>query len=138
MNHKYHGLALQLDAIGWVIVVLIFMSGVLLSGGYIIESSKISKAKTETASIGAAITQYKYEMGEYPKTLNLLTSVGEGDKSQYGPWLKYIEKDPWNNNYSYSYNETGFVIFSYGSDKKNDGSSVNTGIAENDIGFTGM
>lgn len=128
---------MSIDVLGALIVILILVVVAIPASKSILNSAKASNARSETASIGTAIGQYKYEIGEYPPTLHALTSAGSGEYQQYGPWLKAIKKDPWDNEYQYAFSNKGFVIYSYGSDEKGNGSSVENGIAQNDIGFCG-
>lgn len=125
---------------GWVtweillgVVLLLALLGLCASkGGSVIDMGKEARASGDTAALGAAISEYNVEIGTYPATLTDLTKKNE----QYGPWMNQIAKDPWGNAYVYVKNADGFVVYSYGSNKVDDGSRVNK-IAQGDIGFTG-
>ena len=65
------------------------------------------------------------------------TSKNPNDSKQ---WV-----DGWNNSYVYKVSNNGatgsdarsFVIYSFGANKKDDGSNASTGIANGDVGFWG-
>lgn len=125
---------------GWVtweillgVVLLLSLLGLCASkGGSVIDMGKEARASSDTAALGAVISEYNVEIGTYPALLNDLTKKN----GQYGPWMNQISKDPWNNSYVYVKNADSFAVYSYGSNKVDDGSRVNK-IAQGDIGFTG-
>ena len=92
-----------------------------------------AKAQAETAVIGAAISQYSYDMNQYPDQLTDLTSVING----YGPWISVINSDPWGNPYQYKHDTLRFVVYSYGEDGTDHGSNMMS-IAAGDIGCFGQ
>lgn len=117
-----------------VIVIMIVLLAVAAPGGIsLLNTGKESTARSDTALIGTAISQYKMEMGSYPASLNVLTTTpGNG----YGPWLTKLSVDPWGNSYQYLNSDTAFVIYSWGPNGKNNGTVI-TKIAGDDIGFIG-
>lgn len=89
--------------------------------------SKVSSAKSGTAKaqmqvIATALDSYRLDLGDYPKSLDLL--VASNDEYWDGPYFpKTIPLDPWNNAYVYSANKNentgeGFTLKSLGRDKK--------------------
>ena len=105
------------------------------------DSAKNGIAKAETSQIMAAISQYHYEIGEYPATLSVLTSKSEN--GQYGPWLAELKKDPWSNNkqatadYQYvidTINER-VAVFSVGANQASE--STVESIGGDDVGVVG-
>lgn len=125
---------------GWVtweillaVILMLALLGIgAYKGGNVIDTGKTARASSDAAALSAAISEYNVEIGSYPNTLSDLTKKN----GQYGPWVKKISNDPWGNAYNYIKNADGFVVYSYGSNKVNDGSSINN-IARGDIGFTG-
>lgn len=128
---KKHGFALSLDAIAYIIVILILTALVFKSSG-VLDSGRSDKAYADTANLGALISQYKLEVGSYPTMLSDLTNT----EGQYGPWISKIDKDPWGDSYQYKYTDKGFIIYSYGVDKIDNGSSPEE-VKNGDIGFIG-
>ena len=115
-----------------IAIILAIYAGVSTNGIAMTDAAMTSKAKSEAAAIGNALAQYSLEMDAYPEKLDdLLDKQG-----QYGPWLRELpDADPWGNPYQYKYtDDTGFVIYSYGADETDSGSSVDE-IKDGDIGF---
>lgn len=88
---KKKGLALLLDATLALVVISVLFGLVLHSTSRGIEEARIARAKSDLAVIGAAISQYKYEIDSYPTDVKTLT-IANGI---YGPWLPSEPKDPW-------------------------------------------
>lgn len=108
----------------------------MLLGGAILDNGRYNKAKTDTAAISTAVSQYKFEHDAFPGDLDQLTKKD----GQYGPYLSSdILKDPWNNDYHYSVNtSTGrFAVWSNGRNKVNDTGTFNDSINGDDIGIMG-
>ena len=129
---KKHGLALSLDVIAYIIVVLILTALVAVKSSGPLDSARSDKAYADTANLGALISQYKLEVGTYPTTLSDLTNT----EGQYGPWISKIDKDPWGDSYQYKYTDKAFIVYSYGPDKIDNGSSPEE-VKNGDIGFIG-
>lgn len=130
---KQHGFALSLDAVGVIIFMLILAAIVLVKGSSFVNEGRVSRAAADTAALGGYISEYKMEIGAYPASLTDLTQTN----GQYGPWILKVPKDPWNNDYQYRKTDDKFVVYSFGSDESNSGSSAANGVAKNDIGFAG-
>lgn len=116
-------------------VVIAMAIAVLPVGSNYFALGRNSSSKTGVATLATAISQYKFEIGEYPLNLNSLT-VSNG---QYGPYISSTAlKDSWNQNYNYSYNDNSFAVWSNGPDKKNNsGGGVPTAFQGDDIGVIG-
>lgn len=82
-----------------IVVFLVLMAVFLPKSMEFLDQGKRSKAQSDLSAIGVAVSQYAFEVGEYPKKLDDLKEK----KGQYGPWLKEIKKDPWNNDYQYKF-----------------------------------
>lgn len=116
-----------------IVVFLILMAVFLPKSMEFLDQGKRSKAQSDLSAIGVAVSQYAFEVGEYPEKLDDLKEK----KGQYGPWLKEIKKDPWNNDYQYKFDKKdGFVVYSFGADKSDSGTSVKT-VSDKDIGYIG-
>mgnify|MGYP005903588437 CR=1 FL=1 len=96
-------------------IVLSMAVAILPVGNNYFALGRNSSSKTGVATLATAISQYKFETGEYPLNLNSLTVSNE----QYGPYISSAAlRDPWNQNYNYSYNDNSFAVWSNGPDKK--------------------
>lgn len=116
-----------------IVVFLILMAVFLPKSMEFLNQGKNSKAQSDLSALGVAVSQYAFEVGEYPKKLEDL----KGKKGQYGPWLKEIKKDPWGNEYQYKFDKReGFIVYSYGADKTDSGSTFKT-VSAGDIGYIG-
>jgi len=119
-------------AIGMIVILILY--AVATSGTKnALSTGQITKATTETASLCAAVSQYKYEIGSYPASLSVLTSAND----VYGPWLTSVpSSDPWGNAYHYYYGNTSFAIWSNGPNGvNNSGTAVPSAFSNDDIGF---
>ena len=136
MIRKYRGEILIPSAVMYVIALLFFASAAFVGGKSFLNAAKNNRALADTANLASCISQYKLEVGSYPSSLNDLTN----QNGQYGPWLKDIPKDPYNNNnnYQYSYNAAkGYIIYSVGNNGSSD-SSLDSGIGGDDLGYIGF
>lgn len=125
---------MSIELIHTLIIMLALMAVIVPKGNEMLNVGRDAQARSVTAALGAAISEYYFEIGEYPESLDALTIR----KGQYGPWVtsSTYGKDPWNHPYVYLKNSNGFAVFSIGSNNQNDGSTVEK-IADGDIGFTG-
>lgn len=124
MKYKNQASLLLDIVLGIVLILLIYT---VISSNYRehLNESRISNATATTANIAAAISQYRFEIGEYPEKLNDLTKRGvktaDGeDATNFGPWIAKIDKDPWDRDYVYeSFAKYGseddtFIVYSKG------------------------
>jgi hypothetical protein len=128
-----NGFGLSLEAMCYMLVILIFTSVCIVQASTFNESARISKAQTDASALGGFISEYNTEIGEYPDSLAVLTQA----KGQYGPWILKVPTDPWENTYRYQKTDTQFVVYSLGPDKSDSGSSPQNGVANGDIGYQG-
>ena len=78
-------------------IVLSMAVAILPVGNNYFALGRNSSSKTGVATLATAISQYKFETGEYPLNLNSLTVSNE----QYGPYISSAAlRDPWNQNYT--------------------------------------
>jgi len=130
---KKNGIALSLDAVGAMTFMIIIASILMVKGPSFIENSRNTRAETDAVALGGSVSEYKMEIGHYPDTINSLTQTN----GQYSSWILKVPTDPWGNTYQYKKTDTKFVVYSFGPDKADSGSSAETGVAKGDIGFAG-
>lgn len=123
---KRKGFALQLELILFMLAIAIIVGGVVFMLRGSTNDSKISRAKSDLATISVAINQSAYEMRKAPSALRKLsesqTETGEKitDPNTYGPWLqKSVIKDPWGNEYVLDQIQengayVGYIVYSRG------------------------
>jgi len=122
-NRKIKSKGFTLVELLIVMVILGLLSAIVAPRMF----SKVSSAKTGTAKaqmqvIATALDSYRLDLGDYPKSLDLLvTSDIEYWDGPYFP--KAIPLDPWKNAYVYNTNTNdntgeGFTLKSLGRDKK--------------------
>lgn len=128
-KHGWFSVELAICIVVFLVLMAVFIPRIM----EFLDQGRYSKAQGDLSALGVAVSQYAFEVGEYPKKLEDLTET----KNQYGPWLREIKKDPWGNSYQYkSDKKKGFVVYSYGADKSDSGSSVE-GVDSKDIGYIG-
>lgn len=118
MKFKKKGAGILLwDAICAIVLVLIALSIGLFGYSEYIDTTRGDVVRSDLTSLCSAISQYHYEMDEYPSDLKALTK----EKGQYGPWLDEIKKDPWGQEYQYevSSDKKRFVVYSLMKDGAN-------------------
>ena len=141
MKTKLKGGFMTTDTVLAVAAILILLTAGEIGYKSAKDTAKNSVAKAETSQIMAAVSQYHYEMQEYPATLEALTAKSEN--GQYGPWLAELKKDPWSNNkkatadYQYIVDTTNerVAIFSVGANQSAE--SDTTAIKGDDVGVVG-
>ena len=113
-------------------ILVVLAAIICLAAGAVV----VGKNYLESGRYNAAVSQYKFEMEEYPDSLNTLTQKVE----QYGPWLSADSlQDPWDNDYQYSFNEADnrFAVWSNGPDGTNSSGNNPAEFTGDDIGVLG-
>lgn len=134
-RNKLSGFSI-IDVMITVAIVVMIASSALVSGGNILNNGRYNAAKSDIASISLAVSQYKFEIGNYPVTLDELESA----KDQYGPWLSDSSRvDPWGNDYHYAYiaAQKKIAVWSSGPDGNNNSGNAPTAFSGDDIGIFG-
>lgn len=105
-------------------VVVAFFAGAVFIGHNLLEDGRYNKAKTDITTIDTAIRQYYFDTGNPVDSLEILTRKD----GEYGPWLDAdMLKDPWDQDYFYSYYGSGtYYVISYGANKELDSNPSNT------------
>ena len=94
----------------------------------------VTKAKSDIQRLEQAVEMYRLDMNRYPESLDELVvpprDQADAARWQKGGYLKYLESDPWDNDYVYQYpGEHGaFDIASYGADGVEGGEELNADI----------
>ena len=114
--------------------VILMGTGVLWGSENFLIKGKYNTAKSNVAMISIAVNQYHSDVGNYPASLNTLTSKN----GTLGPWLNNIAlTDPWGTTYMYTYDNINkkSAVWSYGANKQNNsGANVPTSFNGDDIG----
>lgn len=106
-----------------VVVIIGILVGVAVPrlGGRV-RQSQVSAARAGIENISTALRLYELDMGQFPSSLSGLVQNPGGASGQWrGPYLeKGMPKDPWGNDYVYSYpgsqNPGSFDLKSLGPD----------------------
>lgn len=114
-----------------LVVSFLLLAAVAPKGVEFLNDARNSRAYSDTAELGAAICQYRFEIGAYPARLDDLTKK----KGTFGPWMREIPADPWGQAYVYQSNADGFAVWSKGKDKRSSSNAAK--INKGDIGFIG-
>lgn len=142
MAHKHHWFCLRIfgsrhrDERGFtlieLLVVIIILSllaalvGPRLFGR--VGKSKVAAAQAQVELFGAALDQYRLDVGKYPAQLEDLVR-NPGAQGWDGPYLKKSEipKDPWGNPYQYKNpgQHGDYDLWSYGADNAPGGDGEN-------------
>ncbi len=118
-----------------VVLVIIGLLGAIVAPRFIGkgEAAKPKIARQQIEMLGTALDTYKLDVGDYPEGLNLLIETGEEEMSRWdGPYLKkkVIPKDPWSNEYAYTYpgEQSEYDLSSYGKDGEEGGEGLDRDI----------
>lgn len=112
-----------------VLAILAMLAGVV--GPRVMNALSSSKSKAaliQISDLGGALDMYKLDMGNYPTNLEALVK-SPGGNNWNGPYLKKntIPKDPWGNDYQYSFPGTNsdYDLASLGADAATGGEGEN-------------
>lgn len=140
--------SLLLDIILGIVLILIMYHLMTSNSNEYLNDGRSAKCISTTVNYATAVSQYKFEIGDYPRNLSDLTKKGtttkDGeDASHLGPWLPKIDKDPWNREYVYeTFSENGnekdtFVVYSKGKDGTGSYNKSKKDFTNNAIGTIG-
>lgn len=125
------------------LMVVVFIMGLLatliiVNVAPVGERSRISKARSDIASLESALEQYSLDMYTYPSAAHGLAALSQppagADLSLYrqGGYIRRIQMDPWGNPYQYQVPGTRsggrYDLFSFGADGKPGGEGPDTDI----------
>lgn len=103
--------------------------------------AKVSKAKSDIATYANALQMFRLKCDRYPTTDEglqaLVTPPSDLQNKWSGPYVEKIQKDPWGNDYHYTYpgaaGKDTFDIVSYGSDGQPGGDGDAADISSADL-----
>ena len=79
-------------------------------------------AMSQISSLESALDTYRLDVGEYPDSLDGLTTNDSGRAAWNGPYLRRdLPKDPWGNDYLYESEGRAFTLISLGADGEQGG-----------------
>ncbi len=126
-----------------IVVIIILGLVVGLVGPRIfgrVGQSKQAAAKAQIELLGAALDQYRLDVGSYPSSGQGLEALvrNPGVANWNGPYLKKpsVPKDPWGNPYHYKCcpgDHDDYDIWSYGADNAPGGEGENADVASWDV-----
>jgi competence protein ComGC len=112
----------------YTIAILVIIAIVIPKNDDTITATKRKSDYAQVVTIATAISQYKYEIGNYPPNLAALLAKN----GVYGPWLSSLPSaDVWGTTnsgingsggvsaYCYAYTANGFAVWSVGMNKVN-------------------
>lgn len=119
-----------------VVVIIIGLLAALVAPRFFgkVEQSRLKAAQAQIELFGAALDQFRLDVGKYPTTsegLSALRTKTGGMESWNGPYLKKeIPADPWGRPYVYTSPgaHDDYDIVSYGADGSPDGENENQDI----------
>ena len=88
-------------------------------------------ARIEISGLESTLQQYRLDLGEYPETLEGLTSNDSGRAAWNGPYIRgEVPRDPWGNDYVYDSDGRDFTLISHGADgqRGGDGDDADIGL----------
>lgn len=115
------------------LMVVVFIMGLLatliiVNVAPVGERSRISKARSDIASLESALEQYSLDLYTYPSAADGLAALSKppagADFSLYreGGYIRRVQMDPWGNPYQYQIPGTRsggrYDLFSFGADGK--------------------
>lgn len=121
-----------------IMIVLAILGGLItILAGQItgqLDSSKVKQARIQMAEIGKALDMFYTDCGVYPESLEGLVEQ-PSDCSNWGPepYVRKIQKDPWNNDFDYESEGGSYVLISYGKDRKPGGTGSAKDISSEEL-----
>lgn len=139
-----------IELILYTAAILVIIAVVVPRSDDTVTATKKKSDYAQVVTISTAISQYKYEIGNYPPNLGALL-VKNG---VYGPWLSSLPSaDIWGTTnsgingsggaspYCYAYTANGFAVWSIGANKVNNsgggGTTLPTALTGDDYGVIG-
>lgn len=120
-----------------VIIIAVLATAVVLTVGGKPDEARSSRARSDINTIETALESFRLDMRRYPteeEGLVVLSRAPDGEEATRwkGPYLRRLERDPWDNAYQYRQpglmNEAGFDLFSFGADGQEGGEGYNADI----------
>jgi general secretion pathway protein G len=120
-----------------VIIIATLAAAVVLSLSGKPDEARVARAKADIGTIETALETFRLDMRRFPEEEEGLEALVKAPDSEdadrwKGPYLKRLEKDPWDRAYVYiypgEYNEQGYDLLSLGADGKSGGEGVDADI----------
>lgn len=118
-----------------VVIIIIGLIAALVAPRFFgkVEQSKVKAAQAQIELFGAALDQFRLDVGRYPTTSEGLSVLREkgGMENWSGPYLKKeVPPDPWGHPYVYTSPGThdDYDLVSYGADGTSGGENENQDI----------
>lgn len=112
-----------------IMIVLVILGGLIailatqVQGR--LKKAKINQAKIQIAEYGKAIEMFYADCSKFPTSEEGLGALMQAPPScsNWGPdpYLKKLQKDPWNNEFQYESTGNAYVLRSLGSDNREGG-----------------
>lgn len=109
-----------------VLIMGLLATTIIVSLAPVGEQSRVTKARSDIATLESALEMYSLDMSRYPTAdagLAALKDVpSSADAANYRPggYIKRLRKDPWGNDYLYAVpgvrSQTNFDVYSAGAD----------------------
>ncbi len=114
-----------------IIGILASFVGLKLFG--VLGQGRQTKAKADIKQLGEALNLYKLKMHKYPNELRELTQGVPNDPLYKEGFIEAVPKDPWENDYIYQKQDSGFLLKSLGEDAAEGGEGEAADISNKDL-----
>lgn len=124
-----------------IMIVLVILGSIaaILAGQVMgrLKTAKVRQAKIQIGEYGKALDMYFTDCNGYPSTEEGLQALVQAPStcSNWGPdpYLKKVNKDPWNGDFLYESQGNAYVLKSLGSDKREGGTGDATDISSENL-----
>lgn len=101
--------------------------------------ARVKEAKIQMSELHKALDMFYTDCGFYPSAEQGLQALVEapGDCNSWGPdpYIKNVQKDPWQNDFLYERGENGYpILITFGEDRREGGTGYNADITSDDLG----
>ena len=112
-----------------IMIVMVILGGLIaVLAGQVqgrLKQAKVRQAKIQISEYGKALDMYFTDCNGYPSSEEGLNALMQAPSScqNWGPdpYLKKLNKDPWNGDFIYESSGNNYVLRSLGSDKREGG-----------------
>lgn len=103
-----------------------------------LKKAKIKQAKIQIAEMGKALDMFYTDCGFYPGSdagLEALVDESAANCDNWGPdpYVKKVDRDPWNNDFIYEVEGNSYILRSLGADREEGGKGENKDISSEDL-----
>lgn len=130
-RHRYKGFSFP-EILMALLIIVAMSTGAIFASSHMMDSGRYNATKSSVSAAALAVSQYKFEVGSYPLSLDALT-VKNGT---YGPWIQASAlKDTWNNDLLYFCDGDQFAVWSAGANTRSESRTPLTAFGGDDIGI---